>query len=105
MLQRLIITVATIAALSVSIGSRDASAAGHGAGLGGAGHLGRAGSAWHNEPISWHIGGAWHGGKDFSGRRWRGTNAGWGFYDPFIGYPFFGYPYAESPSVLQCFRR
>src|SRR5262245_38373561 len=102
MSQRLFITVATVAALSVSIGLRDASAAGHRPGFGGAGHLGGAGSAWYRGPSSWHAGSAWHGGKDFSGRRWR--NVGWGFYDPFIGYPFFGYPYAESPNVLQCLR-
>ena len=45
MLPRLIILVATIGALSVSIGSRDVSAAA--AGLGGAGQLDGAGSAWH----------------------------------------------------------
>jgi hypothetical protein len=111
MLQRLIIAVATIAALSVSMGSRDASAAGHGAGLGGAGRPGGAGSAWHGSSIwhgaasRWHKGSAWHGGKDFSDRRWHRASVGWGFYDPFIGYPYFGYSYAESPYVLQCFRR
>ena len=47
MLQRLVITVAAIAALSISIGSRAATAAGHRAGMGGAGQLGGAGSAWH----------------------------------------------------------
>ena len=47
MLQRLIILVATIAALSVSVGSREVSAAGHRAGLGAAGQLDRGGNAWH----------------------------------------------------------
>ena len=114
MLPRLIILVATIAALSVSIGSRDVSAAA--AGLGGAGQLGGAGSAWHGGgntwrggPRGWHGDNAWHEGKGFdgghAGGRRRGANVGWGFYDPFIGYPLLGYPYAESPSVLQCFRR
>jgi hypothetical protein len=94
MLQRLIITVAAIVALSISIGSRAATAAGHRAGIGGAGQLGGAGSAWHGGPSGW-----------LAGRRWRGANVGWGFYDPFIGYPYFGYPYAESRYVLQCFQR
>jgi hypothetical protein len=109
MLQRLIIIVATIAVLSVSVGSREASAAGHRAGLGAEGHLDRGGNAWHEGPSGWHGDSAWHGGKGFSGwpagRRWRAANVGWGFNDPFIGYPFFGYPYAESPNVLRCFRR
>jgi hypothetical protein len=107
MLQRLIITVVTITAFSVSFGSRDVSAAGYGGGgdLGGAGHLGsneHAGSAWHGGGgfSGWHGVRPWHGG-----RGWRGAKIGWGFYDPFIGYPFFGYPYAESPYILQCFRR
>src|SRR5262245_50321299 len=114
MLQRLIVALAIFAALSVSIGSGDASAGGHRGGLGGAGQLGNAGTAWHGSsrhgaPSGWHGGRALDGGKGFGGwhadRQWRGANVGWGFYDPFIGYPIFGYPYAESPNVLQCFRR
>jgi hypothetical protein len=106
MLQRLAITVATIAALSLSFGSRDASAAGYGGGhLGGAAHLGGNGHAGNG----WQGGSAWHGGKGFSGwhggRGWRGANVGWGFYDPFLGYPYFGFPYAESLQYLQCLRR
>jgi hypothetical protein len=133
MLQRLIMTVAAIAALSISLGLRDASAAGNGAGqLGGAGHFGgswHAGSAWHGGTAwhggqgfgGWQGGSAWHGGsashagKGFTGahggsgwrggKGWRGATAGWGFYDPFIGYPYFGFPYAESPQYLLCLRR
>lgn len=108
MLPRVIILVATIAALSVSIGSRDVSVAA--AGLGAARHRGgegsawRGGNAWHGGPSGWHVDGARHEGKGLpAGRRWRGANVG--FNDPFIGYPFYGYPYAESPNVLQCFRR
>ena len=134
MLPRLIMTVAAIAALGIALGLRDASAAGYGAGhLGGAGHFGgswHAGSAWHGDSAwhagqgfggwqggnAWHGDGAWHAGKGFSGwhsgSAWRGGRrgrgvvpVGWGFYDPFIGYPYFGFPYAESLQYLQCFRR
>ena len=63
---RLIILVATIAVLSVSIGSRDVSVAA--AGLGGEGHLGGADSAWHG-------GNAWHGALVAGTETARGTRA------------------------------
>jgi hypothetical protein len=134
MLQRLILTVATIAAFSVSFGARDVSAAGYGAGgafkgsagqFGGNAHSGawQGSSAWHGGQSfsgwhggsAWQGGSAWHAGKNFNGgqggnawrggRKWRGAVAGWGFYDPFIGYPYLGFPYAESLQYLQCLRR
>ena len=74
MLRRFFIAIATVAALGISFGATDASAAGHGGGHGGGGH---GGGGFH---------GGGHGGGGFRGGGFRGGGFG-GYYGGY-GYPY-----------------